>query len=248
MERNVVQVAPGVLVTHSRRDRTASTILTSGTQAVLIDPAWEPDELDALAAFIGGSALTVVAGFATHAHHDHLLWHPGFGDVPRWASPSAVQTAREHRADLLEFLGPDWPPRLSPFVGVVEPLAQQYIPWSGPPAELVVHDGHSTGHTAVWLSGSRTLLAGDMLSDVELPLATETGLDAYEEALETLRPYVRTAGLLIPGHGRPTDTPTARWDADRRYLDAIRAGRAVTDERLAAPDMHQAHAANLALL
>ena len=30
--------------------------------------------------------IPVVAGFSTHPHWDHLLWHPRFGDVPRYAT------------------------------------------------------------------------------------------------------------------------------------------------------------------
>jgi hydroxyacylglutathione hydrolase len=247
MGRNVVEVATGVLVTHSRRDVTASTILVEGTEAVLIDPAWDPDELDGLAEFLSESGLTVAAGFATHAHQDHLLWHPSFGEVPRWASPAAAQFANAHRAELLESLGPDWPDRLAPLVGTVEALEQEHIPWSGSRAEVVVHNGHAAGHAAVWLAASGALLAGDMFSDVELPLAEDTGLDAYDEALETLRPYVEKAAILIPGHGLPTASPMRRWHADRRYLDDVRMGRPVIDTRLASPGMKLAHAANLAL-
>lgn len=245
MERTVAEVAPGVLVTHSRRDVTASTILVSGRQVLLVDPAWDPDELDGLAQFITGSGLMVVAGFATHAHHDHLLWHPDFGDVPRWASPTAATTAAAHRTELSAALGPAWPDRLASLVGLVDPLAQKDIPWPGPLAELVVHDGHAAGHTAVWLADSKVLLAGDMLSDIELPLAAETGLDAYDMALQTLRPYVERATLVVPGHGHPADAPMDRWTADRRYLDAVRANRDVTDGRLASPGMTSAHTANL---
>ncbi len=247
MGRNVVEVATGVLVTHSRRDVTASTILVEGTEAVLIDPAWDPDELDSLVEFVIESGLTVAAGFATHAHQDHLLWHPGFGEVPRWASTRAAETAREHRAELLELLGPEWPERLAPLVGLVEPLVAEHIPWPGATAQLVVHDGHSTGHAAVWLADSGVLLAGDMFSDVELPLAEETGLAAYDLGLQTLLPYVEKAAILVPGHGLPTASPMQRWHADRRYLDDIREGRPVTDARLASPGMRLAHAANLAL-
>ena len=231
----MTEIAQGVLVTHSRRDTTASTVLTDNGRAVLIDPAWDPDELDDLAQFITNSALGVVAGFATHAHHDHLLWHPEFGEVPRWASAAAARTARVHRGQLVNSLGPDWPEPLAAFVGLVEPLAQQNIPWPGPTAEIIVHDGHSTGHAAVWLEGSRVLLAGDMLSDIELPLAEETGLEAYDRALVALAPYVRRARILVPGHGHPTDSPIGRWVADRRYLDAVLAGRPVEDARLATP-------------
>ena len=35
--------------------------------------------------------LTVVAGWATHAHYDHVLWHPRFGAARRYATP---ETAR----------------------------------------------------------------------------------------------------------------------------------------------------------
>ncbi len=243
----MTEIAPGVLVTHSRRDTTASTVLTDNGRAVLIDPAWDPDELDDLAQLITSSALRVVAGFATHAHHDHVLWHPDFGDVPRWASPAATRTARAHRGELVNALGPDWPQRLAALVGLVEPLAQQDIPWPGQTAEIILHDGHSPGHAAVWLESSRVLLAGDMLSDIELPLADETGLEAYDLALGSLAQYVRRARILVPGHGHPTDSPMRRWVADRRYLDAILAGRPVEDARLASPGMATAHAANLAL-
>jgi hydroxyacylglutathione hydrolase len=44
------------------------------------------------------------------------------------------------------------------------------IPWDGPEARLIVHDGHAPGHGAVFLPGSGVLIAGDMCSDVEIPL------------------------------------------------------------------------------
>jgi hydroxyacylglutathione hydrolase len=189
----------------------------------------------------------VAAGFATHAHYDHLLWHPGFGRAPRWASGRAAERAEALRLELVNGLGADWPTELAPLVGQVRPLEASIIPWSGQEAQIVVHDGHSTGHAAVWLAASRVLLAGDMLSDIELPLAQETGLHQYDEALSILLPYVRQAGVLVPGHGTVTTNPMDRWQADRRYLDDVLAGREVTDARLANAGMAAAHAANLAI-
>ena len=40
-----------------------------------------------------GLGLPVVAGFSTHLHWDHLLWHPRFGDVPRYATAANAQAA-----------------------------------------------------------------------------------------------------------------------------------------------------------
>ena len=57
---------------------------------------------------------------------------------------------------------------------------------------------------------------------------------------------VRAAHLLIPGRGTPTTDPTARFDADRRYLDDLLAGRASGDPRIDDPENAGLHAQNLA--
>lgn len=171
-----------------------------------------------------------------------MLWHAGLGSPPRLASVGATAYAARHRAELVDALGPDWPEELAPFVGDVAPSATV-----GSWGELVIHDAHAPGHSAVWLPASRVLLAGDMLSDIELPLAEQTGLVAYDAGLETLRPYAERAALVVTGHGSPTAAGAERWRADREYLDAVLAGRASDDERLARPGMAEADAANRAL-
>src|SRR5690606_4124558 len=87
--RALTQVTDGVWVATSRNFRTTSTIVANGTRALLVDPAWDPDELVGLAAAIDALGLTVICGFATHAHYDHLLWHASFGDPPRWTTAGA---------------------------------------------------------------------------------------------------------------------------------------------------------------
>lgn len=221
----LVEVADGILVATSRRDSTTTTVVVGpGGRALLVDPAWEVDELESLADDLDTLGLTVEAGFSTHAHFDHLLWHPRFGDVPRWASPETVRrsTSPEGRAALLAELGP-WPAELVPLVARVQELAAPAVPWPGPRVELVVHDAHVPGHTALWLPTRRVLLAGDMLSDVEPPLP-EDGPDplaAYAEGLDALEPFAAAAALLVPGHGSPTAEPLARLAADRRALAAL---------------------------
>lgn len=254
------EIAPGVSVCHSALYATASTVVRSGDRVLLVDPAWRSDELSALANDLAAWGVTVTAGFATHAHHDHLLWHPGFGHVPRHASRAAAALAVRERAALVENLGPAFDPILVDLMGRVTPPAgldctgdpsdtAELDGWPG--VEFVIHDAHSSGHAAVWLPGPRVLLAGDMLSDVEIPLAGETGLDAYDAGLTLLRPYVERAAVLIPGHGSPTLDPRPRWTADRHYLDAVRSGGTLTadqDARLADQDNMTAHAENVALV
>lgn len=224
-----VEVAPGVHVFTSRREHTTSTlVLGDRSNALLVDPAWEPDELAAIATDISGRAVLVEAGFATHAHYDHVLWHPKFGAAPRYASASTVAQVGRERKDLVAAMGPDWPPQLGKLIGRLEPPPSDGQLLGAEPIELITHDAHLPGHTALWLERRRVLIAGDMLSDVEPPLPYYTDgmvdrgqLGAYLAGLDALAPYVARTDVLIPGHGRPTDRPMVRLDADRRYVDAL---------------------------
>ena len=235
--RALVEVARGVHVATSRVMATTSTVIQVARGVLLVDPSWIPSELDALATTLDERDWRVVGGFATHAHHDHLLWHPRFGDAPRWASPRTAELAQTERAGLVEALGDGWPVDLVDLLGRVEPTDEL-----DESIELVVHDGHAPGHTALWLADQRVLVAGDMLSDREVPLPFgPDDLPAYLAGLDRLAPYVAQAAVLVPGHGTPTDQPMTRLDADRRYLDDVLAGRVPDDPRLADPENRAEH-------
>jgi glyoxylase-like metal-dependent hydrolase (beta-lactamase superfamily II) len=223
------EVAPGILVRTSRNDVTTSTVVVGPDHTcLLIDPAWDPDELEAIAAELATRSLRATVGLSTHFHHDHVLWHTAFGDVPRWASAATVAMVDQ------------------PDLRVLDAAA---LPWDGPAAEVIGHDAHAVGHLAVWIPERGVLVAGDMLSDVELPLPDDEddGLARYQEGLEALAPYASRAEVLVPGHGTVTTEPMARLDADRRYLDAVRSGRDPDDPRLTNKGMAEAHATNLRL-
>lgn len=233
-------------VTTSRRELTTSTVVIAGRRALLIDPGWDPDELAGIAADLARLGVTVAAGFATHAHHDHVLWPGGLDAGPRYASPPVAQICARDRDDIVGRLGPDWPVELGRIVGRVQP-ATELLAWGGPRTRLVSHDAHAPGHNAVWLPTLGALVAGDMLSDVEIPLLEESTATQYRDGLELLRPFVERATVLIPGHGHVAvgpDAPRARWLADRAYLDALTAGRESDDPRLADPGMAAAHRHN----
>ncbi len=242
----LVEVAPGVFVATSRVMSTTSTVVVDAGQALLIDPAWMPDELEALASELRGRELEVIGGFATHAHHDHLLWHPDFGDAPRWASDRTAALAVDERNALVAALGPQFPQPLVDLMGRVtdggDAIPDESLP-AGVEAELIVHDGHAPGHTAIWLPALRVLIAGDMLSDIELPLPYyPDDLPAYLSALDALAPFAAQASLVIPGHGAVGSDALARLDADRRYLDdMIRTGSS-GDPRIGNPAMAEEHA------
>jgi len=246
--RRLVEVADGVWVATSRRYSTTSTVLLDGHGgAVVVDPAWDPDELAAIPADLADLGVRCVAGVATHEHYDHVMWHPDLGEVPRWATAGTVEHLGRARDTLLAPLAEYLTPDLITIAGRLEPLHGPALPWSGPPARVVVHDAHAPAHLALLVEGSGVLVSGDMLSDVELPMpaAQDATLGTYLSGLETLAEAVAAASLVIPGHGTPSREPMARLDADRRYLDDLIAGRASEDPRIADPENAGLHAANL---
>jgi hydroxyacylglutathione hydrolase len=233
-------------MTTSRRDLTTSTVVIARHRALLIDPAWDPDELAGIAADLRRLGVTVAAGFATHAHHDHVLWHPGLGAVPRFASATVAQVCARDRDGIVRRLGPDWPADLGDLAGRVQPVPER-LPWADPDVRFITHGAHAPGHTALWLPCPGVLVAGDMLSDVELPLLEESTVAQYADGLAQLRPLVDRVAVLIPGHGHVAVGPGAvrtRWRADRAYLDALLAGHDPDDPRLAHAGMAQAHEQN----
>ena len=69
------QVAEGVLVHVSEFCQSNAVVVHGRAGVLLIDPGVHGYEMDCLANDLSGSGQTVVAGFSTHPHWDHLLWH-----------------------------------------------------------------------------------------------------------------------------------------------------------------------------
>ncbi len=226
-----------MLIATSRRDAINTVVVLGPRGAVLlVDPAWTPDELDGLARELRARHLRPTAGFATHAHFDHLLWHRGFGDGPRWATAETARRARADRAALLTELGPGHDRQVLDRLGAVIPVVGDTVPWDGPVVRVIPHDAHVPGHAALWLPSHRVLIAGDMLSDIEAPLLdpSDAAGDTYAAGLDTLAPFAERALIVVPGHGRPGRDGVARLQADRRFLAALRTGAPPSDPRLPA--------------
>ena len=105
------------------------------------------------------------------------------------------------------------------------------------PGEIVVHQAHAVGHAAILLPDRGVLLAGDMFSDVLIPILDPRQLDqvsAYEPALDRLSEAARNVDVVVPGHGAVAEGPevAARIAADRAYIDALRRGEEPLDARL----------------
>ncbi len=237
--RTLTEIAPGVLVATSSYAVTTTTVVAGSSGGCLvIDPAVTVPELAGLAGELAATGLRPVAGWSTHPHWDHVLWSRELGDAPRYAAPAAIAAAETGRDGILDGVRRAAPGHDLELVGRMRSLDASVIPWDGPEARLVVHDGHAPGHGAVLLPGSGVLVAGDMCSDIEIPLLDTDAADPlgdYRTGMERLAsvPGVRQ---VVPGHGGVGDAGELRrrFALDAAYLDAVAAGKPAGDPRLTA--------------
>ena len=163
----LTQVADGVWVRQSAWVWTNSIVVRGEGGLILVDPGIDGSELNQLADDLDRLGIPVVAGFSTHPHWDHLLWHPRFGDVPRYATPAGAHAASEARERAQAMAAESASGIPLELIGLVTPLPAD----GGPvPGEIIEHQAHAIGHAAVLLADRGVLLAGDMLSDVLIPL------------------------------------------------------------------------------
>ena len=246
----LTEVAPGVFVTTSAFAIT-NTVVIAGADGgcLIIDPGVHVAELAGLASELAARGLRPVAGWSTHPHWDHVLWHPAFGDAPRYAAPAAAvitETARDGMVSGMEASAPGHDLAL---FGHVTALDADTIPWNGPTARLVVHNAHAPGHGAVFLPGTGVFAVGDMISDAEIPLL-DTGADDpmgdYRTGLARLA-AVSGVRQVIPGHGRVGDAAEfrRRVAADEAYLDQLALGKPFDDPRITEGWLREAHAEHL---
>lgn len=246
----LVRVAPGVW-THTATTWVSVTTIVVGddAQVLLIDPNVTPGDLEVITGELDAHGWRVAAGFATHAHWDHLVWSAAFGDVPRWATPTAASGARSEHATLVRAADDVAPGHDPALIGQVRALPGTSVPWPGPEVVVLPYPGHCPGSAGLLVPHARVLVTGDVLSDTEIPLLGP-GPDAvedYQATLDVLEQAADRVDVLVPGHGVVCGRAgmLARIAADRAYLTALAGARAPDDPRLADPEQAEAHAAHL---
>lgn len=232
-------IRDGFYVAVSSQFATNSVVVRGNSGSLVVDPGVTVTEVQALASDLQSLGMPAEVGFATHPHWDHLIWSPSLGPAPRFATLTAVTTARRERNDLLQELGVAAPGHdLKEFAKLTPiPAECQQLPWSGPSAIVIEHQAHAPGHAALYFPDSGVLLAGDMLSDLEIPLLdldSPTALADYRQALSCFF-ALEGVSWVVPGHGFPGDRAEfqRRLAQDQAYLDSLQSGTRSRDPRLA---------------
>jgi glyoxylase-like metal-dependent hydrolase (beta-lactamase superfamily II) len=242
------QVAEGVLIHESEFCQSNAVVVPGRAGVLLIDPGVQGFEMACLANDLHELGQTVVAGFSTHPHWDHLLWQAGLGAAPRYGTARCAATVRDRlpdaraKARVAEVMIPPDIVEQVPLdlLGLITglPAETAQIPWYGPQVRIIEHQAHAPGHAALLIEERGVLLAGDMLSDVLIPMLDLNGTaDPIEDYLAALRRLEAVAGdvdVLVPGHGSVAgaDQVQARIDQDRAYVLGLRAGQVPSDPRV----------------
>ena len=242
------QVADGVLVHESEFCQSNAVVVQGRAGVLLIDPGVLGDEMAALADDLRELGQPVVAGFSTHPHWDHLLWHPRLGEAPRYGTARCATSARDQLSDpgakariAARLIPPDIAEQVPlDLLGLIAglPAETDQVPWDGPRVQVIEHQAHAPGHAALLIEERGVLVAGDMLSDVLIPMLDVNGaadpVEDYLAALRLLEDAAADADVLVPGHGSVggADQVRTRIDQDRTYVRALLDARVVSDPRV----------------
>ncbi len=241
------QVADGVLIHESEFCQSNAVVVQGRAGVLLIDPGVQDREMACLANDISHAGQTVVAGFSTHPHWDHLLWHARLAQVPRYGTARCAATVRDRLSDtgakarIAEMLPPDIADQVPlDLLGLITALPAETarLPWDGPQVRIIEHQAHALGHAALLIEERGVLVAGDMLSDVLIPMldlnSTADPIEDYLAALRLLEGVAGDVDVLVPGHGSVggADQVHARIERDRAYVLALREGHVPSDPRV----------------
>jgi glyoxylase-like metal-dependent hydrolase (beta-lactamase superfamily II) len=244
------QVAEGVFIHESEFCQSNAVVVHGRAGVLLIDPGVRGHEMACLANDLSDSGRTVVAGFSTHPHWDHMLWHPALGAAPRYGTARCAAAVRARLSDLgakarvAQLIPPDIVEQVPlDLLGLITglPAGTARIPWDGPQVRIVEHQAHAPGHAALLIEERGVLVAGDMLSDVLIPMLDLNGaadpIEDYLAALRLLEGMADDVDVLVPGHGSigGADQVRARIDQDRAYVHALRDPGVPGDPRVGPP-------------
>ncbi|CAB4346631.1 unannotated protein [freshwater metagenome] len=245
----VVALQEDVLVGRSAYWQTNCTIVHRGEETFVVDSPPLPEELEALGGVLEHVGWTCSGLLATHADWDHLLGRLAFpGLALGCCETSSARLAAEPGAaarELRKFDEQNYVERPAPLsLGQVQALPVPGVLEIGDQElELYPTEGHTADGMAIFVPWAETLICGDYLSPVEIPMLSDGGSrSAYRATLERLRELVERSEHVIPGHGAVLDRTRALaiLAEDLNYLETLELPLARRDG-----EQQRIHAANL---
>ena len=258
-----VAIHSDVIVFVSEVWQTTCTAVRGGDEGFVIDSPVYPEELRALPDVLEQAGFPVSGLLATHGDWDHLLARTAFPQASLGAAEATTERLsgelgepqrRLRNFDSEHYVDGRPPLALGSLQALPVPGRLEIGTTKGQAHELQLHvaEGHTADGVAFWLPWARTLVCGDYLSPVEIPMISAGGATpAYRATLARLAPLVAQAEWVIPGHGAPQPGERAAelLAEDDEYLAALEAqGAAAVPPRSrgTSPTQTRIHEANVA--
>lgn len=219
--------------------QTNTTLLSHRGQCLVVDPAYFPRELSAIAERARALGGAVAVAF-THGHWDHVMGHSVCPEAPVWlhqALAAEIEAggaiAARYLADARTFDSRWYVPRPEGYRWPARRRAVtdgERLELGGAPLHAMHLPGHSPDGLGLWAEPAGVLLCGDYLSPCEIPFVEDAA--QYTATLERLLALLGSERCeVIPGHG-----PRLTWSeaadlarADLGYLSGLREAAARGD-------------------
>jgi hydroxyacylglutathione hydrolase len=220
---------------------TTSTVIQTRDLVLVVDPAYLPQEIEEIARFVsaarGGRKLILLF---THGDYDHILGATSFLAADTIGS-LAMREKTDKEATLQQIRDFDRRYRVQrmgllryPELTCVIQYDGQQIVLGNTKLTFYLAPGHSADSLFTVIEPPGVFLAGDYLSDVEIPYV-EDRADAYQRTMEKVASILQmhTIRLMIPGHGSVVTSQEAvllRRHESLRYLHYLREAAQTGDE------------------
>lgn len=233
--------ADGTTVFTSRAFMTTSTVVITSNLVLVVDPAYYPEEIAEIRQFIEphleGRPLYLLF---THSDWDHIAGFPLFPEAVTVASQAFRDNPlKEEPIDLLRDFDAQNQiqrpyPLAYPSVGMAIREEREELSLGGTRLILFQAKGHTEDGLFALLDPPGLFLAGDYLSDIEIPYVFHSSA-AYERTMLLASAILEEfpVHLLVPGHGHPTTDVgemMRRVESSLRYLRSLREAVRRADE------------------
>ncbi|MDR9856520.1 GNAT family N-acetyltransferase [Paenibacillus sp. VCA1] len=223
----MIQYSNGrITIFQSALFQTTSTVVHLDDFVLVVDPNWLPGEIreikEHVAAVQGDKPCYLLF---THGDYDHIIGYKAFPGAKTIGSAGLAHHPHKERKlglirdfDAMYYVTRDYPVAF-PELDIVIGEDGQQVTIGSTTLTFYLAPGHTEDGLFAVIDAEGVMIAGDYLSDFELPFIYHSA-KAYEETINKAKQILRDhpVRLLIPGHGRYADD---RAEMDRRVRVAL---------------------------